>query len=99
MIQTAIIRSRCESEISGDPRYFTGKACRYGHISERYTASGNCIDCMTGEPRSLVRGVPFRPAHLKRPRELTTSDIYDLEIHLQTCINQWCEDNGFKVDR
>jgi hypothetical protein len=26
-------------------RYFTGKPCHKGHISERYVTSGTCIDC------------------------------------------------------
>ncbi len=27
-------------------RYFTGKPCVRGHISERYTAKGSCIECL-----------------------------------------------------
>jgi len=26
-------------------RYFTGKPCKHGHISERRTSSGDCIQC------------------------------------------------------
>jgi hypothetical protein len=26
-------------------KYFTGKKCRNGHISERYTLSGSCVSC------------------------------------------------------
>ena len=29
-----------------DPRYFTGKPCKHGHIAERYTRSGTCVVCM-----------------------------------------------------
>jgi hypothetical protein len=28
-------------------KYFTGKPCKHGHISERYTAGRNCHECMT----------------------------------------------------
>lgn len=27
-------------------RYFTGKACRSGHIAERYTVSSSCVECV-----------------------------------------------------
>lgn len=30
----------------GDLKYMTGKLCRKGHYSPRYTSSGNCIECM-----------------------------------------------------
>lgn len=30
------------------PRFFTGKPCRWGHISERYVKGGGCIQCMGG---------------------------------------------------
>lgn len=28
-------------------RYFTGKPCVRGHISERYTLNGDCIQCVS----------------------------------------------------
>jgi hypothetical protein len=29
----------------GDETYFTGKPCKRGHISERFTSSGHCVEC------------------------------------------------------
>ncbi len=26
-------------------RFYTGKRCRFGHLSERYVTSGNCVEC------------------------------------------------------
>jgi 5-methylcytosine-specific restriction endonuclease McrA len=26
-------------------KFFTGKPCKYGHISERYTRNNNCVEC------------------------------------------------------
>ena len=26
--------------------YFTGKKCRWGHISQRFTSTGQCVTCM-----------------------------------------------------
>lgn len=34
-----------EAIAAGEQFYFTGKECRYGHISKRYASSGNCVEC------------------------------------------------------
>ena len=34
-----------DAKAQGLPRYFTGTPCKRGHISERYTKTGNCIQC------------------------------------------------------
>jgi len=39
------IITRAEARSAGLPRYFTGKPCKRGHISERRTAGGNCLTC------------------------------------------------------
>jgi len=36
---------RKEAELKGLTRYFTGKSCKYGHISERHTRNGQCLEC------------------------------------------------------
>lgn len=38
--------SRNEAVNSGLPRFFTGKPCKYGHLSERYVTTGACIQCL-----------------------------------------------------
>lgn len=40
--------TRPEAEDSGLMFYFTGDPCRYGHKSERYVSSGNCVECVRG---------------------------------------------------
>ena len=37
--------SRKEAKERGLTRYFTGKACRHGHIAERQTSCGQCVIC------------------------------------------------------
>ena len=39
------IVSRAEARKLGLPRYFTGKPCKYGHITERTTKFSNCLGC------------------------------------------------------
>lgn len=37
--------SRTEAQAQGLPRYFTGVACKHGHVDERYVASKTCCVC------------------------------------------------------
>lgn len=37
--------SRADARELGLKRYFTGKACKHGHASERPTSTGNCVTC------------------------------------------------------
>lgn len=41
------IISRKAAHVAGSKRFYTGKPCNLGHLSERYTSSGNCIACTT----------------------------------------------------
>ena len=36
---------RKEAISTGKTRYYTGKPCRLGHVSERFTKSAKCLDC------------------------------------------------------
>lgn len=31
---------------TGQRHYFTGLPCKRGHVSHRYTATSNCVQCM-----------------------------------------------------
>lgn len=41
----------------GCRKYFTGKVCRNGHVAERYTQSGTCVDCLA--ETNSARTVPI----------------------------------------
>jgi len=40
-----LLCSRAEAKALGLKRYFTGKPCKHGHISERRVSSNTCIEC------------------------------------------------------
>ena len=40
-----VVLSRAGARFLGLTRYFDGKACRRGHISQRYVSTGGCIMC------------------------------------------------------
>lgn len=44
------IITRTEASEKELTRFFTGKPCKHGHVSERHTKSGTCIEC--GNARS-----------------------------------------------
>ena len=39
------IISRKDAKALGLTRYFTGKPCKHGHIAERDTGAGRCVEC------------------------------------------------------
>ena len=43
-MNTIILRK--EAKISKLRHYFTGKQCKYGHINERLTSTGQCCECV-----------------------------------------------------
>ena len=40
-----VLVSRASAIAEGLPRYFTGVACKNGHVAERYTANKTCCEC------------------------------------------------------
>lgn len=47
-----VCRSRKEAKAVGALRYFTGKPCANGHVDERYTSTGQCLECWRNWSRS-----------------------------------------------
>jgi hypothetical protein len=39
------IIKRSDALAQGRPRYFTGKPCKHGHLSERSSSDGHCMEC------------------------------------------------------
>ncbi len=37
--------TRVEAIEAGTLRFYTGKKCRHGHDSERFTSNGVCVEC------------------------------------------------------
>ena len=38
--------ARAEAKACGLVRYFTGKACKHGHVAERFASTGQCSACV-----------------------------------------------------
>ncbi|MDN0126884.1 hypothetical protein QVO16_07905 [Yersinia massiliensis] len=39
------IITRTDAAKVGLLKYYTGKPCRNGHLGERYTVNGSCVEC------------------------------------------------------
>jgi hypothetical protein len=47
--------TRKEALQKGLVRFYTGKPCSHGHLSERYATTGACIECLRGTaPESVA---------------------------------------------
>lgn len=42
------IISRADAIAQGLKKYFTGKPCKFGHISEKYVDNYGCVECING---------------------------------------------------
>ena len=38
-------KERAAAKEAGEIRYFTGRPCKYSHVTERIVANGNCVEC------------------------------------------------------
>lgn len=45
--------ARKEASEKGLNKYFTGMACCHGHVAERLTISGSCVECTKESVRRL----------------------------------------------
>ena len=71
------IITRKEAKAAGSTKYFTGKPCSYGHVSQRNTASGMCCQCASEQAKAKrrARGLkgPHRPDNFRQRIVAATS--------------------------
>lgn len=63
------IISKSEAVLLGLKKYFTGKPCKQGHISEKYTNKSTCVECL--RLSSALRIDKKRESDKKRYHSLT----------------------------
>lgn len=52
------IVTKAEAKARGLKKYFTGKPCKHGHISERNTIHSNCVECQKNASRTYYLNHP-----------------------------------------
>ena len=79
-----MIITRKQSKAEGKTKYFTGKPCKYMHVSDRYTVNGHCTECSYA--RSTEKSTLERAA-ASRLKNKSKNAAYQL---------QWIEKNREK---
>jgi hypothetical protein len=95
--------SREAAHAAGLRRFFTGNACKRGHVAERYVSTNACIACL-GQTFKFRRNPwskelePFRPETLWIPRTYTPQQRRLLEVYMQRCIYEHCKALGLLTE-
>jgi hypothetical protein len=68
-MQTPEIVSRSEAVARNLPHYYTGKPCLRGHLRERHTSNGLCMDCAREKQKKDYRAAREDPDKLAKMRD------------------------------
>ena len=49
------VQTRSEASQLNQSKYYTGRNCKYDHVSQRYTSSGLCIACISARSKGFKR--------------------------------------------
>ena len=56
-------RRRDVARAAGEPIYFTGLPCKFGHRAGRYVTNGTCVECSNLSSSGINKGpIPPKPA-------------------------------------
>lgn len=68
------ITSREQAIEAGESTFYTGKPCKHGHLTERYTINGTCAECARVKSRATQqRARASIKARLEAARAANTS--------------------------
>lgn len=62
------VKTRAQAIEAGDIRFYNGKPCPKGHLAERFTTGGNCVECQRESAERLREKV--REGRLARARQI-----------------------------
>jgi hypothetical protein len=57
------VGARNLAKLSGESKYFTGKPCKFGHVSERNVSNGICLEC------AKIKSATFRKKETNEAKE------------------------------
>jgi len=65
---STLLMLRSQAVTRGESKYFTGKPCKHGHISPRYTITAACVACAIAQAKKTkaVEAERFYAAKLLR---------------------------------
>lgn len=99
--------SRKEAKAFGLKKYFTGLACGRGHVSERCTRNGDCVDCARdyavsywarNSEKHLAQGRAWRKANQEKAREIRRRSVNAWnKKNPSACLANWSKRNASKL--
>lgn len=82
--------SRAEAKALGLKRYFTGEPCKNGHVAEKDTSGGGCVECRRERKKTKVEQRRIAEGREKRYKP---KDEEDRRRHLAEYKREWFEKN------
>jgi hypothetical protein len=89
------IISRKDAKASGEKYYFTGKPCKHGHISLRYTDNLTCKECIRVKALARVKKNPEHVRVISRRSQKKCSPKHRIRNRLKSY--NWSKKNPDKV--
>ena len=78
-----------DARAQGLTRYFTGKPCKYGHISERKVGTCGCVECHRSHDQKAYTANPVKKiAKIGQQRVRKAGTSTELTPHQQHQVNQ-----------
>jgi 5-methylcytosine-specific restriction endonuclease McrA len=65
--RSGAVVTRSEARIMGLRKFYSGKPCPIGHLCDRYTGDGRCIEC------SIIKNSKYRAEHVDKHRQASKS--------------------------
>lgn len=88
----------------GLPRYFLGRPCKHGHLSDRYTSNANCVACLNvviardrNKERFLELAAVWREANKERIRTVAKARLKENPVRDRPATKAWLEANKDKI--
>lgn len=53
-----VVTTRAEARVTGDVRYFLGRACSKGHLADRFTSTSSCVVCQKNATKAWMDANP-----------------------------------------
>ena len=63
--------------------FFTGRACRYGHIAPRFVSTASCIACNTARAARFRKDAPRRFSYDLHPQDVAAALAYCQALDMQ----------------
>lgn len=85
---------RREAHALGMKTYKAEGPCKHGHVSDRYTINGACMECTNGMRKlmpisSQLQPLQLLPVHV--PTGLDSVTVDSINDYVHACMVSWCE--------